>query len=147
MSKDKISDDKKALRVVIRYRIGTRVQKEVAKKGGLDPTTMSQYASGGRYPRGANMAKLASALDCSVSMLKEGIAKVLSVADSGGDEKAMYRALDRHFLGSDAGEVESKFNSHPDPTLRRLIKHCMKANNELFNYLITTAAKGTSESS
>lgn len=137
MKKQVTFDDKKALSVVIRYRVGSRVQKEVAKKGGLDPTTMSQFASGNRYPRSANMKKLAVALDCSVPTLKEAVAKVLSIDESGNDEAAMLRALDQHFLGVE-GDAVLKVDRIQDPTLKSLVKNLMKAVTELVSYLAIT---------
>lgn len=138
MKNDSISDDKKALRVVIRYRVGARVQKEVAKKGGLDPTTMSQFASGNRYPRPANMARLATALDCSVPMLKEAIAKVLAVSHSGGDSEALKKVLDQHFMGEEGDTTNMRVDQIRDPTLKSLVNNWMKANSELLSYLAST---------
>lgn len=140
MKNEGISDDKRALRVVIRYRVGARVQKEVAKKGGLDPTTMSQFASGNRYPRPANMERLATALDCSVPTLKEAIAKVLAVAHSGGDQAALSRVLDQHFLGTGGDAADLKVDQIQDPTLRSLVNNWMKSNSELLAYLTSTMA-------
>lgn len=137
MSDKKNFDDKRALRVVIRYRVGSRIQKEVAKQGGLDPTTMSQFASGSRFPRPPNMAKLANALDCSVAELKGAIATVLAVAESGGDERAQTRALDLYFMGVKGESDAAKVDRMRDSKLQNLLKNLMKTNSELISYLAT----------
>ena len=133
----KTVDDKQALAAVIRFRVGSRLHKDMAAKGGLDPTTMSHFASGNRYPRPANLKRLAVALECSVSTLREAVARVLAVAESGGDDAEIRQALQRHFAGTD-DEDTSKVDKIRDPTLGSLLKNLITAVSELMSYLAST---------
>ena len=134
MSNKESLSDKEALQVVIRYCRGSRVQKKVAEKGGLDPSTMSQFARGHRFPRVENLKKLAEAFDCSLPTLKGAIAQVQFVAELGGDERAQFEELDKHFMEAKYRSAAAQVGQVPDPRAMIILKNLMEKLGELISY-------------
>lgn len=135
MNKKQKMTDKEALRVVIRYCVGTRVQKEVAERGGLDATTMSQFASGKRFPRPENMEKLAKALGSSPSTIKAAVAEVLAVDERGGGEDDWTQAISRVFLKAESDNVATKIERIQSSRLQDIFKNMVKCLSDLADFL------------
>ncbi len=135
--------DKGALRIVIRYCVGTRVQKKVAEEGGLDATTMSQFASGKRFPRPENMEKLAKALGYSPATIKAAIAEVHSVDERGGSEEEMKQAISQVLLKADSDNVATKIEQIQPSRLRDLLKSFFKSLSDLVDFLASGPRRQT----